>query len=143
MLGAFKFAERKALELVGNGEIAIDLPIFINYCVFDRLFLGSDHIREKDGVWAVLCWLSILAHRNVNTAQGKLVGVEQIVKEHWEKFGRNFFTRYDYEEVESDGANQMMAHLKSLISDPNTKGKSYYWMLLYHSCVMCLGSKIP
>jgi phosphoglucomutase len=46
---------------------------------------GSDHIREKDGLWAVLAWLSILAVRKQS--------VEEIMKEHWHKFGRNFFTR--------------------------------------------------
>lgn len=47
--------------------------------------LGSDHIREKDGLWAVLAWLSILAARKQS--------VEEIMKDHWQKFGRNFFTR--------------------------------------------------
>lgn len=46
---------------------------------------GSDHIREKDGLWAVLAWLSILAARKLS--------VEDIMKDHWQKFGRNFFTR--------------------------------------------------
>lgn len=46
---------------------------------------GSDHIREKDGLWAVLAWMSILAHRKQS--------VEEIMKDHWNKFGRNFFTR--------------------------------------------------
>lgn len=46
---------------------------------------GSDHIREKDGLWAVLAWLSILATRKQS--------VEDIMKDHWQKFGRNFFTR--------------------------------------------------
>ena len=46
---------------------------------------GSDHIREKDGLWAVLAWLSILATRKQS--------VEEIMKDHWQKFGRNFFTR--------------------------------------------------
>lgn len=48
--------------------------------------LGSDHIREKDGLWAVLAWLSIVASRKQS--------VEDILKEHWQKFGRNFFTRW-------------------------------------------------
>lgn len=48
---------------------------------------GSDHIREKDGLWAVLAWLSILAARKQS--------VEDILKDHWQKFGRNFFTRSD------------------------------------------------
>lgn len=47
---------------------------------------GSDHIREKDGLWAVLAWLSILAVRKQS--------VEDIMKDHWQKYGRNFFTRW-------------------------------------------------
>lgn len=52
-----------------------------------RCLAGSDHIREKDGLWAVLAWLSILAARKQS--------VEDILKDHWQKFGRNFFTRSD------------------------------------------------
>ena len=56
-------------------------------------------MREKDGLWAVLCWLSILAHHNAQTPHGSLVGVGDIVRQHWREFGRNFYTRHDYEEV--------------------------------------------
>lgn len=52
---------------------------------FSAYQTGSDHIREKDGLWAVLAWLSILATRKQS--------VEDIMKDHWQKFGRNFFTR--------------------------------------------------
>lgn len=59
---------------------------------------GSDHIREKDGIWAVLAWLSILAYKNRdNLDEGKLVTVEDIVRQHWAAYGRHFYTRYDYE----------------------------------------------
>lgn len=58
---------------------------------------GSDHIREKDGIWAVLAWLSILAHRNKQAGGDKLVTVEEIVTEHWNTYGRHYYTRYDYE----------------------------------------------
>ena len=58
---------------------------------------GSDHIREKDGMWAVLAWLSILAARNSGSSAGELVTVEDIVTQHWAKYGRHFYTRYDYE----------------------------------------------
>ena len=50
---------------------------------------GSNHIREKDGIWAALAWLQILAAKNSS--------VESILKDHWKIYGRNFFTRYDYE----------------------------------------------
>jgi phosphoglucomutase len=60
--------------------------------------LGSDHIREKDGIWAVLAWLSILAFKNKDNLGGdKLVSVEDIVRQHWATYGRHYYTRYDYE----------------------------------------------
>jgi phosphoglucomutase len=65
---------------------------------------GSDHIREKDGVWAVLFWLNLLA------ASGK--PVETIVREHWARFGRNYYSRHDYEAVDSNAAEAMMEHLR-------------------------------
>jgi phosphoglucomutase len=65
---------------------------------------GSDHIREKDGVWAVLFWLNLLA------ASGK--PVEQIAAEHWARFGRNYYSRHDYEGIEKAGADELMASLR-------------------------------
>jgi phosphoglucomutase len=65
---------------------------------------GSDHIREKDGLWAVLFWLNLLA------ASGK--SVEQLVSEHWARFGRNYYSRHDYEAVETEAANELMASLR-------------------------------
>lgn len=59
---------------------------------------GSDHIREKDGIWAVLAWLSILAFKNKDKLNDdKLVTVEDIVRKHWATYGRHYYTRYDYE----------------------------------------------
>lgn len=61
-------------------------------------FTGSDHIREKDGIWAVLAWLSIIAFKNKDNIGGdKLVTVEDIVRKHWATYGRHYYTRYDYE----------------------------------------------
>jgi phosphoglucomutase len=72
-------------------------------------------VREKDGVWAVLMWLNILARRKQSVAD--------IVKGHWAEYGRNFYTRHDYEEVASDAANGLMnglrARLPSLIGQNN------------------------
>ena len=65
---------------------------------------GSDHIREKDGLWAVLFWLNLLA------ASGK--GVEQIVTEHWARFGRHYYSRHDYEGIETEAARLLMADLR-------------------------------
>lgn len=86
----------------------------INLCGEESFGTGSNHIREKDGIWAVLAWLTVLAHRNVGkTEVGAFVGVESIVREHWAEYGRNYYSRYDYEAVETKGANEMMAHLQS------------------------------
>ena len=71
----------------------------INICGEESFGTGSDHIREKDGIWAILCWLSILAFHNKDREEGKLKSVEEIVKEHWTKFGRNYYCRYDFENV--------------------------------------------
>ena len=66
---------------------------------------GSDHIREKDGVWAVLFWLNIIA------ATGKTVG--EIVAGHWAEYGRNYYSRHDYEGVDATAAAELMDHLRS------------------------------
>lgn len=87
-------------------------------CGEESFGTGSDHIREKDGLWAVLAWLSILAHRNKDVPDGDagFVSVEDIVREHWAKYGRNFYQRYDYEEVDADAANKLMDRLRERIA---------------------------
>jgi phosphoglucomutase len=65
---------------------------------------GSDHVREKDGLWAVLLWLNILAARKQPVAE--------IVREHWRAHGRNHYARHDYEEVDTAAANGLMAALR-------------------------------
>ncbi|OAY48214.1 phosphoglucomutase, chloroplastic isoform X2 [Manihot esculenta] len=100
----------------------------LSICGEESFGTGSDHIREKDGIWAVLAWLSIIAYRNKDKKPGdKLVSVADVVKEHWAKFGRNFFSRYDYEECESEGANKMIECLRDLVSKskPGDKYGSY------------------
>lgn len=69
----------------------------INFWLLLCLLIGSDHIREKDGIWAVLAWLSILAYKNKDKLEEKLVTVEDIVRQHWATYGRHYYTRYDYE----------------------------------------------
>ncbi|CAB3359673.1 Hypothetical predicted protein [Cloeon dipterum] len=86
----------------------------LSLCGEESFGTGSDHIREKDGVWAVLAWLSVLAHTGL--------GVEQLLKQHWARFGRNFFTRYDYEGCESDPCNKMMAELEAKAIEPSFVG---------------------
>jgi len=85
-------------------------------CGEESFGTGSDHIREKDGIWAVLAWLSILAHVNEDTKEGELVGVEQVVRRHWETYGRNYYSRHDFEQVDSDAANQLMDGLRAKLA---------------------------
>uniref|UniRef100_A0A3B1JML5 Phosphoglucomutase 5 n=1 Tax=Astyanax mexicanus TaxID=7994 RepID=A0A3B1JML5_ASTMX len=70
---------------------------------------GSDHIREKDGLWAVLVWLSIIAVRKQ--------GVEEIVRDHWAKLGRNYYCRFDYEGVDPRAAFYLMRDLEGVVTD--------------------------
>ncbi|XP_031773789.1 phosphoglucomutase isoform X3 [Apis florea] len=83
---------------------------FLSLCGEESFGTGSDHIREKDGIWACLAWLSIIANL------GK--SVEDILLNHWQIYGRNFFTRYDYENCDSEAANRMMQHIESEIQKP-------------------------
>ncbi|KAJ8571154.1 hypothetical protein K7X08_038126 [Anisodus acutangulus] len=77
-------------------------------CGEESFGTGSDHIREKDGIWAVLAWLSILSYKNKNSlGGGNLVTVEDIVRQHWATYGRHYYTRYDYENVDAAGAKEI------------------------------------
>lgn len=75
--------------------------------------IGSDHLREKDGIWVVLAWLSILAHRNRVVPPGMLIGVEDIAQEHWRRYGRHFCLRYDFIAVASSVASNLLRCLVS------------------------------
>uniref|UniRef100_A0A7C9EP74 phosphoglucomutase (alpha-D-glucose-1,6-bisphosphate-dependent) n=1 Tax=Opuntia streptacantha TaxID=393608 RepID=A0A7C9EP74_OPUST len=87
-------------------------------CGEESFGTGSDHVREKDGIWAVLAWLAILAHKNNDKLNGeKLVTVEDIVRQHWATYGRHYYTRYDYENVDAGGAKELMAYLVNLQSN--------------------------
>merc|ERR1712216_692410 len=97
----------------------------LSICGEESFGTGADHVREKDGPWAVLAWLSILAYRNKDVpVGGKKVSVEQITKEHWAKYGRNFFSRYDYEGCESDPCNAMVESLRAKAA-ASKKGDKY------------------
>ena len=90
----------------------------ITLCGEESFGTGSNHVREKDGLWAVLFWLNILAVRQLSVAE--------IVREHWKTFGRNFYTRHDYENVELHGANDLIHHLRDqIISLPGKQFKHY------------------
>jgi len=74
-------------------------------------------VREKDGIWAALAWLQVLASKKTT--------VEALLKEHWTEFGRNFFTRYDYEGCESEPCEQMMQNLQEYVDAKDSVGKEY------------------
>ena len=80
----------------------------VTLCGEESYGTGSDHIREKDGVWAVIFWLNILAVTNKS--------VNQLVEEHWEKYGRNFYSRHDYEAIDTAKANGLMTHLRGQLA---------------------------
>ncbi|CAJ1977123.1 unnamed protein product [Sphenostylis stenocarpa] len=104
----------------------------LSVCGEESFGTGSDHIREKDGIWAVLAWLSIIAHRNKDKKPGeKLVSVSDVVKEHWATYGRNFFSRYDYEECESEGANKMIEYLRDIASKSKAGDKYGSYVLQF------------
>jgi len=96
----------------------------LSICGEESFGTGSDHIREKDGVWAVVAWLNILAYAN-KKSPNKLVGVKDILLDHYEKYGRSFFSRYDYEEVPSEGANKLVAALGKHIEEASLVNKKF------------------
>ncbi|HZV98715.1 MAG TPA: alpha-D-glucose phosphate-specific phosphoglucomutase [Methylophilaceae bacterium] len=75
----------------------------VTLCGEESFGTGSNHVREKDGLWAVLFWLNILAIKRQS--------VETIVKRHWLQYGRNVYSRHDYEALSTDAANGVMLHL--------------------------------
>ena len=87
----------------------------ITFCGEESFGTGSSHIREKDGIWAVLFWLSIIA------ATGK--SVHEITEEHWKKYGRSYYMRNDYEALDTEAANKLMADLESRL--PDLAGKTF------------------
>lgn len=90
----------------------------VTLCGEESFGTGSSHIREKDGLWAVLFWLNIVAARNQS--------IETITREHWAHFGRNVYSRHDYEAIPTDAANGVMKHLKDrFLSLPGQKLGSY------------------
>jgi len=87
----------------------------VTICGEESAGTGSNHVREKDGLWAVLLWLDVLAARKQS--------VDAIVREHWATYGRNYYSRHDYEEVDADGANALIKTLRDRL--PSLKGKSF------------------
>ncbi|WP_411725559.1 alpha-D-glucose phosphate-specific phosphoglucomutase [Methyloglobulus sp.] len=87
----------------------------ITLCGEESFGTGSDHVREKDGVWAVLFWLNLIARKRQSVAE--------IVHEHWQTFGRDIYSRHDYEAVDSTIANDIVVHLRSQL--PTLPGQAF------------------
>ncbi len=91
-------------------------------CGEESFGTGSDHVREKDGLWAVLLWLNVLAARRES--------VEAIIRQHWSKYGRNYYSRHDYEAVDSAAAEGLMAHLRASLAGLTGKTLGAYKVAL-------------
>ena len=108
---------------LGYYEVPTGWKYFVNLMDSKRITLcgeesfgtGSSHIREKDGIWAVLFWLSIIAKTGMS--------VEQITRDHWKKYGRSYYLRFDFEGLETDVADKLMADLENKL--PSLAGQKF------------------
>ena len=106
---------------IGYYEVPTGWKYFVNlmdskritFCGEESFGTGSSHIREKDGIWAILFWLNIIA------VTGK--SVEQITREHWAKYGRSYYMRFDFDGIATDIANDLMKNLENKIQNLNGK----------------------
>ena len=115
----------------------------LSICGEESFGTGSDHIREKDGVWAVVgmssrcnflmsyphtqlfaAWLNIIAYAN-KLSPNKLVGIQDLLQKHYATYGRSFFSRYDYEEVPSEGAAKLVDALNAHIAKGTLAGTKH------------------
>ncbi|EPX70456.1 phosphoglucomutase [Schizosaccharomyces octosporus yFS286] len=124
-----------AIDLVGKykGKEVYEVPtgwkFFCNLFDAKRLSVcgeesfgtGSDHIREKDGMWGILSWLNILAA--LNAQNPKIKTIKDVMKDFYSIYGRTFFTRYDYEELDSEGASKVIQKFRSLVEAKDAVGK--------------------
>lgn len=96
----------------------------LSICGEESFGTGSNHVREKDGVWAIIAWLNILAIYNKHHPQ-KEASIKTIQDEFWLKYGRTFFTRYDFEHITTEKANEIVKHLDSFVNSPNVVGSKF------------------
>jgi phosphoglucomutase len=95
----------------------------VSLCGEESFGTGSDHVREKDGLWAVLLWLDILATRHESVAR--------IVRDHWARFGRNFYSRHDYEGIDTDAGAGLMTALRERL--PGLRGERFGEFVIEHA----------
>ena len=108
---------------IGYYEVPTGWKYFVNlmdsrritFCGEESFGTGSSHIREKDGIWAILFWLNIIASSKKS--------VEEITMEHWKKYGRSYYLRFDFDGIKTDVANDLMKNLENKL--PSLTGKTY------------------
>lgn len=108
---------------IGYYEVPTGWKYFVNLMDSNRITIcgeesfgtGSSHIREKDGIWAVLFWLSIIAKTGMS--------VEEIALDHWKKYGRSYYLRYDFDGLDTKAADSLMADLENKL--PSLVGNHY------------------
>ncbi|MDX1605066.1 MAG: alpha-D-glucose phosphate-specific phosphoglucomutase, partial [Candidatus Competibacterales bacterium] len=90
----------------------------ITLCGEESFGTSSDHVREKDGLWAVLFWLNLLAARNEPVAE--------VVRQHWERFGRHYYTRHDYEGLDAERAGELITSLRARLTSLPGQSNGHY-----------------
>jgi phosphoglucomutase len=95
----------------------------VTICGEESAGTGSNHVREKDGLWAVLIWLDILAARRQSVAE--------VVRDHWSIHGRHYYSRHDYEEIDADGANALVKALRGAL--PSLEGRRFGPLQVAHA----------
>ena len=99
----------------------------ITLCGEESFGTGSDHVREKDGLWAVLFWLNLIARKRQPVAD--------IVNDHWQKFGRDFYARHDYEAIETEIADGIVSHLRDVL--PTLPGQVFGEYIVKYADEFC------
>ncbi|CAK7242288.1 MAG: Phosphoglucomutase-2 [Sporothrix thermara] len=95
----------------------------LSICGEESFGTGSNHIREKDGLWAIVAWLNIIAGLGLENPDVQPT-IKQIQHDFWTEYGRTFFTRYDYENVDSAGADKVVGVLRALVEDASFVGST-------------------
>lgn len=96
----------------------------LSICGEESFGTGSNHVREKDGVWAIVAWLNILAIYNKHHPENE-ASIKTIQDEFWLKYGRVFFTRYDFEHVTNEKADEIVKHLNKFVTTSNVKNSKF------------------
>ncbi|CAH6721320.1 phosphoglucomutase 2 [[Candida] jaroonii] len=96
----------------------------LSICGEESFGTGSNHIREKDGLWAIVAWLNVLASFNQQFPEEE-TSIKSVQDKFWKKYGRTYFTRYDFENVDSDGANKIIDLLTKVVESKTVDSPDY------------------